>query len=234
MVKNPPAMRETWVWSLGWEDALKEGMATLSSILAWRTNPMDRGACQAIVHGVAKSQTWLSDQVQHSGGGKYPRLPSLSIQNPTLKVLDIHSKIQMTRNNVKLILCSSTAKSHKPRNKAITSRFQTPTMGESCCGQCNFPAHCSLAKSIWWGGVSYLVFTYIKKHTIPLQNGLCLKHTLLGLKPNAYLFPVLVLNRKKHSHRCRLGTTLCGYLIFIYYMFHKIVPIISTRNYFRY
>ena len=36
MVKNPPAMWETWVQSLGWEDSLEEGMATHSSILAWR------------------------------------------------------------------------------------------------------------------------------------------------------------------------------------------------------
>ena len=36
MVKNLPAMRETGVRSLGWEDALEEGMATSSSILAWR------------------------------------------------------------------------------------------------------------------------------------------------------------------------------------------------------
>ena len=36
MVKNLPAMQETWVWSLGWEDPLEEGMATHSSILAWR------------------------------------------------------------------------------------------------------------------------------------------------------------------------------------------------------
>ena len=35
-VKNLPAMRETWVRSLGWEDPLEEGMATHSSILAWR------------------------------------------------------------------------------------------------------------------------------------------------------------------------------------------------------
>ena len=33
-VKNPPAMQETWVRSLGWEDPLEKGMATLSSILA--------------------------------------------------------------------------------------------------------------------------------------------------------------------------------------------------------
>ena len=36
MVKNSPAMRETWVQSLGWEDPLEEDMATHSSILAWR------------------------------------------------------------------------------------------------------------------------------------------------------------------------------------------------------
>ena len=36
MVKNPPAMWETWVWSLGWEDSLEKGKATHSSILAWR------------------------------------------------------------------------------------------------------------------------------------------------------------------------------------------------------
>ena len=36
LVKNPPAMWETWVRSLGWEDALDKGKATHSSILAWR------------------------------------------------------------------------------------------------------------------------------------------------------------------------------------------------------
>ena len=55
-VKSPSAMRETWVGSLGGEDPLEEGMATHSSILAWRL-PMDRGAWQASVHRVAQSQT---------------------------------------------------------------------------------------------------------------------------------------------------------------------------------
>ena len=36
MVKNLPAMRETWVRFLGWENPLEKGMATHSSILAWR------------------------------------------------------------------------------------------------------------------------------------------------------------------------------------------------------
>ena len=51
MVKNPPAMQETWVQSLSWENPLEEGMATHSSILAWKI-PMDRGAWWAIVHDV--------------------------------------------------------------------------------------------------------------------------------------------------------------------------------------
>ena len=40
-IKNPPAMQETRVQSLGWEDALEEGMATHSSILAWRIPGME-------------------------------------------------------------------------------------------------------------------------------------------------------------------------------------------------
>ena len=48
------------VQSMGWEDPLEEGMATHSSILAWRIL-VNRGAWWTTVHGVAKSQTQLSD-----------------------------------------------------------------------------------------------------------------------------------------------------------------------------
>ena len=69
MVKNLPAMWETCVQSLGWEDPLEECMATHSSGLAWRI-PMDRGAWQATsVHRVAKSWTQLSDTAQHGADG---------------------------------------------------------------------------------------------------------------------------------------------------------------------
>ena len=54
------AMWETRIQSLGQEDPLEKEMATHSSILAWK-NPMDGGAWKATVHGVAKSQTQLSD-----------------------------------------------------------------------------------------------------------------------------------------------------------------------------
>jgi len=64
MVSNLPAMWETWVQSLGREDPLEEGMATHSSILAWRV-PMDRGAWWTTVRGVTKSQTQLSESAQH-------------------------------------------------------------------------------------------------------------------------------------------------------------------------
>ena len=58
MVKNPPAMRETWVQSLGCEDPLEEGMSTHFSILVWRIC-MDRGAWWEAVYGVAQSWTQL-------------------------------------------------------------------------------------------------------------------------------------------------------------------------------
>ena len=51
LVKNLPAVRETWVRSLGWEDPLEKGKATHSSILAWKIP----------VHGVTKSRTQLCD-----------------------------------------------------------------------------------------------------------------------------------------------------------------------------
>ena len=60
MVENPPAMPETWVLSLGWEDTLEEGMVNHSSILTWGFS-MDRGVWWATVNGVAKSRTWLTD-----------------------------------------------------------------------------------------------------------------------------------------------------------------------------
>ena len=58
MVKKFPAMQETWVQSLDWEDPLEKGMPTHSSILAQR---IQGGAWQATVHGVTKSKTQLSD-----------------------------------------------------------------------------------------------------------------------------------------------------------------------------
>ena len=56
VVKNVPAMQETWVLSLGQEDPLEEGMATHSDILVWRI-PMNSRAWWATVHGVTESWT---------------------------------------------------------------------------------------------------------------------------------------------------------------------------------
>ena len=52
--KNLSATRETWVWSLGWEDPLEKGMATHSCILAWRI-PWTEGAWWVTVHGITKN-----------------------------------------------------------------------------------------------------------------------------------------------------------------------------------
>ena len=64
MVKNLPAMQESWVPSLDWDGPLEESMATHSSILTWRINPTDREAWWVTVHGVAKSWTRLTKHTE--------------------------------------------------------------------------------------------------------------------------------------------------------------------------
>ena len=66
-VKSQPAVQETWVQSLGWEDPLEEEMATHSSNSCLE-NPMDRGAWQATVHGVTESDTTEPPITAHSTG----------------------------------------------------------------------------------------------------------------------------------------------------------------------
>ena len=60
-VKRLPAVRETWVQSLGREDLLEKEMATHSRILAWEIPWMEEPGRLHAVHGVAKSRTRLSD-----------------------------------------------------------------------------------------------------------------------------------------------------------------------------
>ena len=57
MVKNLPAMQETQIFSLGQADPLEKGMATHSSILAWRILGTEEPGRLHAVHGVAESQT---------------------------------------------------------------------------------------------------------------------------------------------------------------------------------
>ena len=64
-VKNPPAIQGTWVRSLGQEDLLEKGMATHSSILAWRTL-MDRGGWWSVVHGIVESDTIEATEHRHT------------------------------------------------------------------------------------------------------------------------------------------------------------------------
>ena len=61
MVKNLPAMQETQVRSLGQEELLEEGMATQSSILAWKTSWTEEPGDGLHLHEVTKSRIWLRD-----------------------------------------------------------------------------------------------------------------------------------------------------------------------------
>ena len=81
-VKNPLAILETWVQSLGWEDPLEEGMATHSSILAWRI-PTDRGACGLQFMGSKRAgHDWATKQI-------HTYQVALVVKNPPAKAGDI-------------------------------------------------------------------------------------------------------------------------------------------------
>ena len=83
LVKNPPAVWESWVQSLSWEDPLEKGKATHSSILAWRIP-------WTTVHGVAKSWTSLSNFHFH-GSWFLPRskcLLILCLPSPSTVILE--------------------------------------------------------------------------------------------------------------------------------------------------
>ena len=73
MVKNPPAMWETWIQSLGQEDPQEQGMATCFSILTWK-KPLNRGAWRAPVHGGHKESDMTEYIHMHARGSKIPHV----------------------------------------------------------------------------------------------------------------------------------------------------------------
>jgi len=81
-VKNLPALQETWVQFLGQENPLEKGMATHSSIVAWRI-PWAEELKWATLHGVAKSWTLLS----------YYFGPSLLFIKTNIRILTVVSKM---------------------------------------------------------------------------------------------------------------------------------------------
>ena len=91
MVKNPPAMQETWVWSLGQEDSLEKGMATHFSILAWKT-PWTEEPCRLLAMG-SQSQTWLSNWICISIISLVKTRP---YQNKNLKFITFDHSVQLS------------------------------------------------------------------------------------------------------------------------------------------
>ena len=91
MVKDAPAMWETWVRSLGKEDPLEEGMTTHSGILAWRI-AMNRGAWWAAVHGVTRSGTRLKRLSISSSSSEVPRIGKL-METENMIVFSINNAI---------------------------------------------------------------------------------------------------------------------------------------------
>ena len=92
IVKNLPAMRETWVRSLGWEDPLEKGKATHSSILAWRIPWTEEpGGLQSMG---SQSRTRLSDfTLPFPSPGDLPN-PGIELRSPALQADSLPTKPQ--------------------------------------------------------------------------------------------------------------------------------------------
>ena len=82
MVKNPPAIWDTWVQSLDWEDPLEEGLATHSSILAWRS-PMDCKPPGSSVHRIFQARILERVAISFSRGSSNPGIDFMSPTLPT-------------------------------------------------------------------------------------------------------------------------------------------------------
>ena len=80
MVKNLPAMRETWVQSMGWEDPLEKGMATHSSFLAWRI--------PRTLQSMGSKRVRLDSDFHFTSIHTYIELRSCSVVNSCLTLCD--------------------------------------------------------------------------------------------------------------------------------------------------
>jgi len=90
-VKNLPAVRDTWISSLGWEDPLEKGIAIHFSILAWRIP-------WTTVHGFAKSQIGPSDFHFHIPSFIPPLIHSIHILKILLDVFDVSVILRGAQN----------------------------------------------------------------------------------------------------------------------------------------
>ena len=126
-VKNPPAMQETWVRSLGQEDPLEKEMATHSSILSWRI-PWT----EATVHGVAKSWTWLSTLFFIVWESPFPTpcVQKYSIPPPPFSSSPPFLKNPSPSSLPMWVQYHQGKTSHKMRNSAARAR-----LGLGCCYQ---------------------------------------------------------------------------------------------------
>ena len=127
MVKNPPEKGETWIRSLGWEDPLEEGIATYSSIRAWRI-PRDRGAWWASLWGCKESHTTERRSTAHTLPVQGTRVRSLVPEDPTGQRGQLSPCVPTTEAPVSYSLCSATREATAMRSlcTARKSRLHFP------------------------------------------------------------------------------------------------------------
>ena len=100
IIKNSPAMQEIWIWSLGWEDPLEKGMATHSSILAWRIPWTEEpGGLQSMGCKELKTTEWLTLLLSLVLESQHHYIISLQHKDPWFSNLSIHWVLVLFEKN---------------------------------------------------------------------------------------------------------------------------------------
>ena len=142
MIKNPPAMQETWVRCPGLEEPLEEGMATHSSVVALRI-PVDRGAWRAAVHGVAKCWTRLST-------GQHRLKPTETQNNWADLKAEYFPFLKLMQTLVCWLISTNSVRSTKGLLMLLITETLSLSSPPSHVSSCMVPVRCSV--HVYWIG----------------------------------------------------------------------------------
>ena len=138
MVKNPHAMWETWVWFLGWEDPLEEGMSSHSIIPDLRI-PMDRGAWPATIHGIIVGLDW---ETKHSIAQGWQRRRCVRLK--LAGEIGVHQVNEMKKAEQGEQKAQNKVTGRQGGEKTEAPTFRTLTTSRDTCKEKRWSSNCRL------------------------------------------------------------------------------------------
>ena len=132
-VFQSPAMQETWVWSLGWEDPLEKGMASHFSILAWRIPWTEEPGGLQFMGSQRVRHNWatnMSTLLHHWVW--YSRKSRLGVQSPELGFFLFHHMSSLAPSSILSVLLPSSFTSIHPSVSFLGPSFPPPLLNDMC------------------------------------------------------------------------------------------------------